>query len=167
MKLIGTALALALLASSAGAQELIEGKALALDGDTLIVTQADGKEITVRLWAVDAPEMSVWPWGPRARAAIDGWLRLGNNEVQCEPKGQSYGRTVAYCTVESPSAFGGKTRRDLGDDLIGWGLAVEWRSFGKGFYADSECFAIEERRGVWIGRIFTSGDDEVTRTKCP
>ena len=144
MKLIGYALALALLASPVAAQDVIEGKALALDGDTLVVTQADGKAVTVRLWGVDAPEMKVWPWGPVARGALDRILSYTAGQVRCERKGKSHNRIVAQC-FHKAEAVG----RDIATTLIRNGLAVEWRSFSKGHYSADEDWARTNGRGVW------------------
>ena len=69
--IIVAALALVLMTATVGAQDAIEGKALALDGDTILLTKTDGTEVKIRLWAIDAPEMAVWPWGPLARGEMD------------------------------------------------------------------------------------------------
>ena len=161
------AFALMLPTNFAAAQPMFRGTAIALDGDTLLVTREDGSEVTVGLWALDAPEMDVWPWGPRARAALDEWLALGEYAVICEPKGTSHGRIVARCIVDSPSIISPDgTKRDLAADLIGWGLAVEQRTLGRGAYAGSECFAKQQRRGIWKDGVFSLEVDEKHGLSC-
>ena len=147
MKLIKYAFALALLASPVAAQDVIEGKALALDGDTILVTLNDGKAVKVRLGGIDAPEMKAWPWGPQARGVLDEILRTEGPYVRCRPEGKSHDRIVAECdagkTSAGPFAFG------VGRAMIRSGFAVEYRIFTKGIYAVDEDRARMERRGIW------------------
>ena len=147
MKYIIT-LAICLFAAPAMGQDIV-GKALALDGDTILVTPEGGKAVKVRLWAVDAPEMKLWPWGPLSRKRLDRILKRGGDLVRCARKGKSYDRVVAVCTNEQ-SFYGpgrpGKIRTvDIGGSMIAYGYAVEHRVFGRGFYADSE-----SRRKFWV-----------------
>lgn len=135
----------------------IEGRAMAIDGDTLIVTRPNGSELSIRLWGIDAPEIKDWPWGPRARAALDSWIAIGGGRVVCKFKGgKTHNRQVAQCATASPGIRGEASARDLGEDLIAWGLAIEWRSYSRGFYASSECFARKQRRGLWSDPVFVS-----------
>lgn len=138
------AIALAFAAPSA-AQEAIEGTALALDGDTLLVTPEGGKPVKVRLWAVDAPEMKVIPWGPFARVALDSWLKSSKGRVSCERRGRSHDRIVGLCLIPMPD--GGRV--DLGERLIREGFAVEHRAFGGGFYQEAEFEAAMNAVGFW------------------
>ena len=141
MKLIKYAFALALLASPVAAQDAIEGKALrAIDGDTFIMETASG-EIAIRLWAVDAPELSDWPWGPRSKFTLEALLARGGLKVRCERKGKSHERTVAQCLTSDG--------RDLGAMMIRAGNAIEYHRFGKGVYRNDEKQAQQERSGIW------------------
>jgi endonuclease YncB( thermonuclease family) len=140
--------------------EPFTGKAWAVDGDTLNVTVKGAGDVRVRLWGVDAPEMKNWPFGQRSRAGLDYFLFLGNNQVTCEPKGKSHNRVVARCVTSAPSVRelttpGAMAARDLGEDMIAWGLAVEYRSFTGGRYRKSECLAIKTKRGIWAAGVFT------------
>ena len=135
------ALVFALLAGAASAAEPIKGKALALDGDTLLLTKADGSKVKIRLWAIDAPEMKVWPWGPRARAYLDSVIEANKFVVKCDPRGKSHDRIVALCRAQGII--------DLGEMLIMEGLAVEHRGYGGGFYKLAETVARERKTGIW------------------
>ena len=68
------------------------------DGDTIRVRQA-GRDLTVRLACIDAPETAQSPWGQQARRYLQQRLPIGR-EVTLEVKTTDrYGRTVAEGTV--------------------------------------------------------------------
>ena len=122
-----------LLAAPSAAQETkqISGRALALDGDTLLVFTSD-RPVQVRLWGIKAPDLRNWPWGPLARAVLDNLLTKSGPLVICVQRGKSQGRIVATCSIGNKrGAEGG----DLGGYLVSLGLAVENRTHtnpGKG-----------------------------------
>lgn len=95
--------------------------AVIIDGDTL--TCADGR--TVRLWGLDAPEMSE-AGGETARASLAALARAGD-ALSCERRGApSFGRTVARCLTADGD--------DLACMMIHRGAAQEWVRFSGGFY---------------------------------
>ena len=94
------------------------GPAAVVDGDTLKI---DGTRI--RLFGIDAPEMSEWPWGPRARSALEE-LTDGRTVTCLQRDTDRYDRPVATCaTAETP---------DLAEALIAGGLAITYRRFTAG-----------------------------------
>jgi endonuclease YncB( thermonuclease family) len=98
-----------------------------IDGDTL---EDMATNITYRVVNIDTPET-----GPRARCRAE--RKLGNRatrqaralissagSVELRPTGRvdRYGRTVAFVLIDG---------RDLGETLIGEGLARRWRGRGE------------------------------------
>jgi endonuclease YncB( thermonuclease family) len=89
------------LASQAAAQEpkaspdraeVIEGSAVALDGDTLLIAG-----MSVRIFGIEAPDM-ITPLGPHARAKLDDLLTLG--PVSCKVLARDGAkRPIAHCTA--------------------------------------------------------------------
>lgn len=141
MKRIGLAFALALLASPVAAQDVIAGKITrVIDGDTFVV-RAGNRDVHIRLWAVDAPELANWPWGPRAKFTMESLVNMLGPNMRCETKGKSHDRIVAQCFSEK----GG----DLGAWMIRSGTAVEYERFGKGVYSEAESIARKNRHGIW------------------
>lgn len=122
------ALLLAASTAPATATDLI-GRASIIDGDTL---EIHGTRI--RLWGMDAPESAqlcrnddsdLYRCG--AKAANDLDALIGSRPVTCAPVSfDQYGRTVATCSV------GGI---DLGDWLVGNGLALDWPHYSHGRYS--------------------------------
>lgn len=125
--------------------EILAGAAVALDGDTLRVTR-DGKPLKIRLYGIDAPEMSERA-GWLARAEVDRLIGLGGR-VQCQikPEPDRYGRAIGQC-------FAGKST-DIGLALIEAGHAITYRQYlGEGEtaarYLAAEARARDRRRGRW------------------
>jgi endonuclease YncB( thermonuclease family) len=150
---------LAAPAAPAAAKEAksFTGSGLALNGDTLLVNK-DGRPTQVRLWAIKAPDLRNWPWGPMARAALDDLLTTSGPLVTCQPRGTREGPIVATCSIAAKR--GSKGGGDLGGYLISLGLAVENRTYtspGPGslrlFYVNPyepwETNARIRRLGVW------------------
>ena len=153
-------------------RDCIKGNAVALDGYTLLLTPLppDPQEkppeepptalkdvidplamplepIKVRLWGVDAPEMTEAD-GWNARAAMDQFLSVFGPTVVCAVVDKDrHGRRVAVCDASG---------RDPGMALIesGWGIehrlytrtgsVADWR-----FYEWAEAAARAYRRGRW------------------
>lgn len=116
------------------------GRATVIDGDTLVV-----RGQRVRLWGVDALESGqkcknqygqTWLCGKDAAMFLS--LYIGPRTVLCEPRGTSYDRVVARCTVAGI---------DLGAWSVGKGWALDYARYSKGAYA------VEERsaRAAGIG----------------
>lgn len=134
--------------------ETIEGPAFAMDGDTLGLARPDGSVLSVRLWGIDAPEMSAENGhGWAARAALDDLLNKGDQVTCTVVDTDKYKRPVAICsTVKNPT--------DLGFWIIDVGWAVEYRKYTRpapatveparpDVYAVTERRAREHRKGRW------------------
>lgn len=141
------------LAASAGA--LIEGRqslaptitgtASVIDGDTL---EIHGKRI--RLHAIDAPESrqtcerggEAWRCGQASALALAD--KIGRRPVSCEQTDvDRYKRIVARCFASG---------EDLNGWLVGQGLAVAYRQYGRDYVA-AEGDAKAARRGMWAGEF--------------
>src|ERR1700747_1577040 len=137
-------LILLLLSGAAFADDFV-GQASVVDGDTLEI-----HEMRIRLWGVDAPESSQLCRGEDslqyrcgAQAANDLDAFIARRPVNCSPLSlDPYGRTVATFSV-------GAT--DLGEWLVRKGLALDWRQYSKGRYADAQGDAERAGRGIWKG----------------
>lgn len=93
------AAALVALALPASAGEVLMGTVnRVVDGDTLHAVVA-GKEITIRLAGIDAPE-SKQPYGAKATAALAS-LTLGKTCVVDIEDTDRYGRKVSFVTCDS------------------------------------------------------------------
>lgn len=150
-RLISAIAALVLCAAPALSQEAITGTAMALDGDTLLVTPRGGKPVKVRLWGVDVPEMKNWPYGQWARGVLDELIEVVGADVRCSPQGKSHDRVVGRCwfTTTPPG-------NEISRALIRAGAAVEYRAFTNGAFLQDEEFARLNRKGVWGDPAFGS-----------
>lgn len=140
--------------------DTIEGRAVALDGDTLRLFSEGGKPVDVRLWGIDAPEMSAEDGsGWAARAAMDRLLR-DQLVVRCQVVDTDrHGRPVATCGPYIVDDHGAPFNLDeFGAAIIGLGWAVEYRKFTRTPSADplaaekyrqAEMRARERRAGRW------------------
>ena len=129
----------------AGHAQTIEGRAEAVDGDSLSMTG-----MMIRLFGIDAPEGkqtcqkddATWTCGEEAKrylaALIDG------KQVSCKQQDTDrYGRTVSICTA------GGI---DLADAMVSAGLATALTKFSDA-YAGTEERAKKLKLGIW-GSLF-------------
>jgi endonuclease YncB( thermonuclease family) len=154
-------LLLALAAGSAFApvlaQELrpkeVSGAAVVLDGDTIRVGLA-----VVRLWGVDAPEitscraatvpMQPFCGGPKADQSLESLARIiGNREIVCrEVNRDSFRQMMGQCFIG---------RTNVGVEQIRSGFAVGWPSYLRQNaelalpYTAAEAEARSARRGFW------------------
>lgn len=137
-------IAIALAPGAAGAQDLA-GQASVIDGDTL-----DIHGTRIRLWGIDAPEHDQlcrgddslpYRCGAVAANKLDAFI--AHRPVSCAPKDiDRYGRTVASCRADVT---------DLGEWLVGEGLALEWPRYSKGRYRAAQREAESAGRGMWAG----------------
>ena len=138
----------ALLVSSAAFGDEIKGKAIALDGSTLMVTQSgSGEAVTVKIWGIDAPDINIWPWGPRSRGTLDMFLRNHERGVVCEHRGNAGNQIVGKCRIIAD--IGGNDL-DVGAIMIRSGYAIEDRGISKGAYREIELTAWRNNLGVWV-----------------
>lgn len=139
------AILLGLVFSGTAEADQTIGRASVVDGDTLEV-----HGVRVRLWGIDAPEVTqlcrdnanrAYRCGAKAANELDAFL--ASHLVTCTSVGHDrYGRSVAICSV------GGV---DLGDWLVSNGLALDWPKFSRGRYGQSQRDAQNAGRGMWSG----------------
>ncbi|AMY70050.1 thermonuclease family protein [Frigidibacter mobilis] len=139
--LFGLTLMVCCLAGPVTAQT-VSGKARIIDGDTVEVAG-----VKVRLYGIDAPEMSqsctrngrAWACGVWSRDVLAGLARGG---LSCEGREQDrYGRLVATCT-----GAGG----DVAAQMVAQGAAFAYRQYSLN-YVDAEKRAAIAGIGLWDG----------------
>ena len=91
-----------------------------IDGDTFVLSSGEH----VRLWGIDAPELSTVAGQQSKRAATALFLGV---QVNCTPVGRSYDRVVAQCHDEYGS--------DVAALLVAIGAAQDVPRYSKGHYA--------------------------------
>jgi len=138
------ALLLVTSAAPAAATDLI-GRASIVDGDTFEIHGT-----RVRLWGIDAPESAqlcrndesdLYRCGAKAANDLDAFV--AGRPVTCAPISfDQYGRTVATCAV------GGV---DLGEWMVGQGLALDWPHYSHDKYHAAQRGAERAGRGIWAG----------------
>lgn len=111
---------------------VLNGKCYVEDGDTIYI---DGKSI--RLFGIDAPEMN-HPYGRNAKWAM---VKLCKGQrIRAEVlTADHYGRLVARCTLPDG--------RDLSEELVKQGLAIDWPKFSGGHYRKFE--TEDARQKLW------------------
>lgn len=148
LTLLPAASAPAVVASSAAgcgpvrAQEAFSGRVVGvLDGDSLVVLR-DGRQVTVRLHGVDAPE-SGQAYGNVARRALAN-LAFGRT-VEVEVRDvDRYKRLVSRVTAEGA---------DVGLEMVRAGFAWHYARYLRDeAYAAAEREARAARRGLWQDR---------------
>ena len=151
------ALLAALLAAgaplTAAAIEFLNGPAVAVAGDSIMVGAVGHPSTTVRLWGIEAPAMSDdRDYGLYARAALDDLLRHYGGQVECVI--DSLDRSSAVCHAGTV---------DLGEAMLltGWAVADRTvtladvpggdseRSARAEAYHDAESSARAARKGRW------------------
>jgi len=130
--------------------QIMVGKALVIDGDTL---EFSGTRL--RLIGIDAPESdqtcdrsgSAWQCG---KAATDYLKTLVNGrKIECRAEGKDrYGRLLAFCVSES---------LDLGLSMVGAGLAVATKG-GPEEYQSAEAIRKAHKIGLWASVFQTPSD---------
>jgi endonuclease YncB( thermonuclease family)/flagellar motor protein MotB len=127
---------------SPASESVITGSASIVDADTIEIS---GKRI--RIWGVDAIENGqlcttndqIWDCAKDAASALNA--HLTGQTVVCSPVSHDpVGRVVAKCTVGAG---------DLGEWLVGAGLALDYPEYSKGAYASDELKAKAQTLGVW------------------
>lgn len=112
---------------------VLEGPAYVTDGDTITIQKTQ-----VRLFGIDAPELH-HPYGKKAKWAM---VRLcKGHKIRAEITAEDeYGRTVAKCFLPDG--------RDLSEELVKQGLAIDWPKFSDGKYSSFEVAGI--RKKLWL-----------------
>jgi endonuclease YncB( thermonuclease family) len=117
------ALALLPFAAPASAQSY-RGEAIALEGDSILVSAMGHSDIVLRILGIDAPGLDAADGdGWFARAALDDILGGGGGVVTCQQFGEAQGQPLAYCTLDSGR------QRDLGLAMVASGWAVPLRRY--------------------------------------
>lgn len=122
------------------------------DGDTLTVRNKHGHAVKVRLYGIDCPEMEQkgkWKAQPFAREAqlFVRALTRKHPQVEVEPMGESYGRTVAIVKLETGDAV----QEKVVSEGLGWYYA-EYCDFDRQICQNmlkSEIAAQWEQAGLW------------------
>ena len=150
------ALCALLLAASPVFAQTITGRAETVDGDTLIIGEAQ-----IRLNAVDAPETDQTCLNANGRPYDCGIMardrlraKIAQAIVTCMSEGEDrYGRRLATCQIEN---------ENLNRWLVTEGLAIAYVQYSSLYVAD-EADARKSQRGLWSG-AFTAPWDWRHRT---
>ncbi len=126
-------------AAAQTAPGLVEGPAIAVDGDTLKIGATKSTARNVRLFGIDAPERRT-RLGPLATAMLDELL--AGRSVSCTLVGKGlYREDVGRCAVAAGAA-------DLGLEMVRAGWAAADRRYTTDYDA-AEREARAARRGLW------------------
>ncbi len=99
------------------------GTAYVIDGDTITI-----KGVRIRLFGIDAPEID-HPFGQKSKWALVQLCK--GQKVEAEIlENDHFDRTVAKCLLPDG--------RDLSAELVKQGLALDWKKYSGGAYADLE-----------------------------
>jgi endonuclease YncB( thermonuclease family) len=137
MRIFVLMLCLTALPALAFAKAPLSGMAHVHDGDTIRI----GSQ-SIRLWGIDAVELSQScgsiACGKISRDALIAII--GGRAVTCIPKGKSYNRVVATCTV------GGA---DIAALMARAGMAFDYAHYSHGHYKTAEDAAKSAHIGLW------------------
>ena len=141
--------AAACLAAQPMKGELIEGVATVQDGDGLLLVDPSGKEVTIRLFGIDAPESaqtcersdgSVYRCGRIAAAFLEQWV--SGYPVSCRVEDRDHHkRRVSTCSIAG---------MDIGEQIVGQGYARAYTKYSRRYEAIEEA-AKRDARGFWGG----------------
>jgi micrococcal nuclease len=137
------------------------------DGDTLVVKDADGKNLTVRFACVDAPEIAhtnkekqskrssdrnQFTWGVKAQERVQQLVQQGGDRVTLNiTDSDRYGRKIAEVRLKNGTF--------VQQVLLQEGLAKVYRPYlnkcpSKDLVQQAETQAKEQRLGVWSDTKF-------------
>lgn len=111
---------------------VLKGKCWVIDGDTIVIDK-----VHIRLFGIDAPELD-HPYGKQAKWAM---VKLCKGQVITATlhNRQSHDRVVATCRLPDG--------RDLSEELVKMGLAIDWPKYSDGVYRRFELEGI--RKKLW------------------
>jgi endonuclease YncB( thermonuclease family) len=114
-----------------------------IDGDTVRARVADGRQIKIRIYGIDAPERRQ-PYGQRATQAIKSLISGKRIEMEVMDKDR-YGRTVARLLANG---------QDVGGEMVAAGYAWVYPQFCRllcicAEYESGEKSARDARLGLW------------------
>ncbi len=108
----------------------VVGKAYVVDGDTIKIGQ-----LQIRLFGIDAPELD-HPYGKKSKWALHRLCK--GQQIRAEiTDTDNHGRTVARCFLNDG--------RDLSEEMVSLGLAIDWPKFSGGRYAKFEVHDARKR----------------------
>ncbi len=104
-----------------------------VDGDTL-----DVDDTRIRLWGINTPERGQQGY----EEAKEYLVKItANATLNCAAfYFDRYKRTVASCEIEG---------QDIGRMMVLSGMARDYTKYSKGFYANDELEAKQQKRGMW------------------
>lgn len=112
---------------------VIEGPAYVVDGDSLVINKTQ-----IRIYGVDAPELH-HPYGKKAKWAMVALCK--GHQVRAKIVEQDHhGRAVAMCYLPDG--------RDLSEEMVKLGLALDWPKFSEGDYRMFEPPGVRKR--LWL-----------------
>ena len=139
------------------------------DGDTLVVKDADGKNITVRFACLDAPEIAhsnkekqskrisdrnQFTWGVKAQQRVQQLVQQGGDRVTLNiTDSDRYGRKIAEVRLKNGTF--------VQQILLQEGLAKVYRPYlnkcpSKNLVQQAEVEAKQQRLGVWSDTKFVN-----------
>lgn len=133
-----------IILASCGEQDILEGRAKAVDGDSLVLNNV----INIRLWGIDAPEYRQncqkdgrnITCGLMAKAHLQSLIK--GQKITCEQKDiDQYERIVAIC----------KNSQDveLNKEMVQSGWAIDYTRYSYGKYRIIEYKAKQQNLGIW------------------
>jgi endonuclease YncB( thermonuclease family) len=115
------------------------------DGDTFIIKKDDGQNVTVRIHAIDAPELSQ-TYGTQSRESLRALIANQTVEIR-KHKDDQYRRVVGDVFLNG---------KDIGLEQIKLGAAWYYRKFQKELspndrklFGDAEVHAKDSQLGLW------------------
>ncbi len=141
------------------------------DGDTIVVKESDGNEMTVRLIGIDAPE-SVAPeaytektgkenseYGEMASKHLEELLK--DSEILYlqydKERVDKYDRTLAYVYTDNSGEFGGMVNGAMIKDGYATILIIEPNTRYEERFSFYENYARNEGLGLWAYEEFSNG----------
>jgi micrococcal nuclease len=139
------------------------------DGDTLVVKDTDGKNVTVRFACVDAPEIAhtnkekqskrtsdrnQFTWGVKAQERVQQLVQQGGDRVTLNiTDSDRYGRKIAEVRLQNGTF--------VQQILLQEGLAKVYRPYlnkcpSKDLVQQAEAEAKEQRVGIWSDTKFVN-----------
>jgi endonuclease YncB( thermonuclease family) len=110
----------------------VQGRCYVIDGDTIVINSTH-----IRLAGIDAPELD-HPWGQKAKWALVALCKGQRVTAHIRPE-LSHDRVVATCLLDDG--------RDLAQELVSQGLALDWAAYSGGKYR--VCEPPDARRRLW------------------
>ena len=120
MRLLQSTLIALFIAAPAIAQDQMATVLSVGDGDTIAVRPVKGKNITIRMGCIDAPELKQAPWGAQSRSQLQALLPVNSQVTYRVLDTDRYGRSVAEVFVSG---------RNINLAMVESGHAVAYRQY--------------------------------------